>query len=79
MLAISPERDIREVPIDIQEFQTFYQQNLGSIYRYMYSKVGNREVAEDLTSQVFLKVVSSIDYQRSRYSRAGTAHPASIA
>ena len=68
MLATLPERDIREVPIDIQEFQTFYQQNLGSIYHYMYSKVGNREVAEDLTSQVFLKVVSSIDYQRSRPS-----------
>src|SRR5258708_15500055 len=34
----------------------------------MYNKVGKREVAEDLTSQVFLKVVSSIDYQRSRPS-----------
>src|SRR5260370_39711395 len=34
----------------------------------MSCKLGNREVVEDLTSQVFLKVVSSIDYQRSRPS-----------
>jgi RNA polymerase sigma-70 factor (ECF subfamily) len=52
-----------------QEFQTFYQENVGLIYRYMYHKVGNREEAEDLTSHVFLKVVSSIDHERSRLSR----------
>ena len=28
---------------DVQEFQTFYQENLGLIYRYVYSKVGNRK------------------------------------
>ena len=27
---------------DMQEFQTLYQENLGLIYRYVYSKVGNR-------------------------------------
>ena len=35
---------------NVQEFQTFYQENLGLIYRYVYSKVGNREEAEDLIS-----------------------------
>ena len=43
--------------VDVQEFQTLYEENLGLIYRYVYSKVGNREEAEDLTSQIFIKAV----------------------
>jgi RNA polymerase sigma-70 factor (ECF subfamily) len=53
---------------DVQEFQTFYQENLGLIYRYIYSKVGNREEAEDLTSQIFIKAVRSVDRKRSPQS-----------
>jgi RNA polymerase sigma-70 factor (ECF subfamily) len=48
----------------VQEFQSFYQENLNLIYRYIYSKVGNREVAEDLTSQIFMKAVRSVDAER---------------
>lgn len=48
----------------VQEFQTLYQENLGLIYRYVYSKVGNREEAEDLTSQIFIKAVRGVDRQR---------------
>jgi RNA polymerase sigma-70 factor (ECF subfamily) len=60
---------LKEVPMDTQqEFQKFYQENLGLIYRFVHSQVGNREEAEDLTSQIFLNVVSSIDHERSLLS-----------
>jgi RNA polymerase sigma-70 factor, ECF subfamily len=42
-----------------------YQENLGPIYRYVYSHVGDRHEAEDLTSQIFLKAVHSLDLRRS--------------
>src|SRR5438128_10352734 len=59
------EPPLKEVPMDTQqEFQKFYQDNLGLIYRYVYSNVGNRQEAEDLTSQIFLKVVRSLDLKR---------------
>jgi len=48
--------------------QSFYRENLGPIYRYVYSKVGNREEAEDLTSHIFIKAVRSIDYERNPQS-----------
>lgn len=53
---------------DVQEFQTFYQENLNLIYRYIYSKVGNREEAEDLTSQIFIKAVRGVDHERGQHS-----------
>jgi len=54
----------RQDTVDVQEFQTLYEENLGLIYRYVYSKVGNREEAEDLTSQIFLKAVRGVDHKR---------------
>jgi len=53
---------------DVQEFQSFYQENLGPIYRFVYSKVRNREEAEDLTSHVFQKAVRSLDLERDQHS-----------
>lgn len=48
-------------PLDRQAFQSFYRENLGPIYRFVYSKVRNREEAEDLISQIFIKAVRNID------------------
>ncbi|HLI06023.1 MAG TPA: sigma-70 family RNA polymerase sigma factor [Ktedonobacteraceae bacterium] len=57
-----------QASVDVQEFQKFYQEHLGSIYRFVYSKVGNREEAEDLTSQIFIKAVRGIDRERGALS-----------
>jgi RNA polymerase sigma-70 factor (ECF subfamily) len=51
-----------------RDFQTFYQEHLGVVYRYVYRKVGNREEAEDLTTQIFMKAVSRMDVERSQQS-----------
>ncbi|GAC1428091.1 MAG: hypothetical protein PVS3B3_27340 [Ktedonobacteraceae bacterium] len=51
-----------------QEFQTFYQENLGIVYRYVYSKIGVREEAEDITAQIFMKAARSIDADRGQQS-----------
>jgi RNA polymerase sigma-70 factor (ECF subfamily) len=61
-------RTIRGTTVDVQEIQTFYQEHVRSIYRYVYSKVGNREDAEDLTSEIFLNAVSGINSERSPQS-----------
>ena len=53
---------------NVQDFQTFYQENVGRIYRFVYSKVGNREEAEDLTSQIFIKAVRGMDIERGSQS-----------
>lgn len=54
-------QDTRDVP-------AFYQENLTRIYQFVYLQVKNREVAEDLTSQVFLKAVRHLDDQRNSQS-----------
>jgi RNA polymerase sigma-70 factor (ECF subfamily) len=48
--------------------QSFYEENLVVIYRFVYSKVGNREEAEDLTSQVFIKALRGLDADRDAQS-----------
>ncbi len=41
-----------------------YQEHCSRVYRYMYRSVHHRQDAEDLTSQVFLKALSSVDETR---------------
>lgn len=48
--------------------QQFYEDHVSSIYRYMYSKVGNKEEAEDLTAQTFMKAVHGLDEARTPQS-----------
>jgi RNA polymerase sigma-70 factor, ECF subfamily len=52
------------VGTEVQELEQLYQENLGLIYRYVYGQVRNRQEAEELTAQIFLKAVHSLDLQR---------------
>ncbi|MBF6589785.1 MAG: sigma-70 family RNA polymerase sigma factor [Ktedonobacterales bacterium] len=54
--------------MDAERLRNIYEENLAAIYRFIYSKVGNREEAEDLTSQVFIKALRGIDGARGAQS-----------
>lgn len=53
-----------------KDFAKFYQENLNKIYRFVFFRVGgNKSLAEDLTSEIFLKALKnfeSFDPQKSR-------------
>ncbi len=49
---------------DPRSVRALYEQYVTPIYRFIYAKVGNREEAEDLTSQVFIKALRGIDADR---------------
>jgi RNA polymerase sigma-70 factor (ECF subfamily) len=49
---------------DRDTFRAFYEAHIGAVYRFIYSRVGNREEAEDLTAQVFIKALRGMDWSR---------------
>lgn len=51
-------------PAALEAFRAFYEAHLSTIYRFMYSRLGNREEAEDLTAQVFTKALRGVDWSR---------------
>jgi len=56
---------------DRDSLSTLYRRYVAEIYRYAYRQVGNQADAEDLTSQIFLQVVRSIEgYKPQGYFRA---------
>jgi RNA polymerase sigma-70 factor (ECF subfamily) len=46
---------------DSEAFQTLYERHLDTIYRYVYYKVGNGQLAEDLTQHIFMKAWEAIN------------------
>ncbi len=44
-----------------EALQDVYDRCIEQIYKFVYFKVGNREDAEDITSQVFMKAANSLD------------------
>jgi RNA polymerase sigma-70 factor (ECF subfamily) len=54
---------------DSTALQRIYDAHAAQIYRFIYHKVGNREDAEDLTAQVFIKATQSLDVRQDEQSR----------
>ncbi len=53
---------------DERAFRQFYELFFPKVYRYAYRKLQNREQAEDITSETFLKVLKSLGNYESRMS-----------
>jgi RNA polymerase sigma-70 factor (ECF subfamily) len=53
------------------DFGRVYEAHVGRVYGFVFSQIGNREEAEDLTSQIFLKVYNSLSRFEGRGSLEG--------
>jgi RNA polymerase sigma-70 factor, ECF subfamily len=56
--------DVQKAQRDPAAFAALYRRYVTPIYRYVYSRVGNRNDAEDLTSQVFTEALASLAHYR---------------
>ena len=52
---------VRAAQADVRAFGPLYERYLGEIYRYCHVRLGDREAAEDATSEVFLKALRALD------------------
>ncbi len=52
-----------------EAFTAFYRENLDDVFRYCFFRLGTREAAEDVTSEIFAKALTSFDTYRGKGSR----------
>jgi RNA polymerase sigma-70 factor (ECF subfamily) len=57
-------RAVEEAQRDPAAFSSLYQAYVRPIFRYLYSRLGSSEEAEDLTSQVFMEAIESLPRYR---------------
>lgn len=53
------------------DFERFYKENLDKIYRFVFFRVGaDKELAEDLVSEIFIKALNAFDSYDEKISRS---------
>lgn len=52
----------------LADVEAIYQAHVRPIYAFVYGKVGNREAAEDITSEVFTRALTRVDLTREEHS-----------
>ncbi|MCU0498252.1 MAG: RNA polymerase sigma factor [Anaerolineae bacterium] len=70
---IEPERErylIQHIRDDPRCLEELYEAYLPAVYGYIYSRVNHRQDTEDLTSEVFLKMIRHLDQHRLQHSFA---------
>ena len=56
---------------DKKYFEKFYRENIDKIYRFVFFRIGaNKELAEDLVSEIFMKALESFDRYDEKISRS---------
>ena len=60
MIDVNTEQIRRAQTGDAQVISALYERYYRGIYRYLYYRVGDRQIAEDLTSEVFLRMLRFI-------------------
>lgn len=60
------EKMVNSAQESLAGFKRLYQKWLPPVYRYFYYRIGDVKDAEDLTSQVFLKVYEELPRYRDR-------------
>lgn len=53
-----------------REFESFYKANIDRIYRFVFFRVQDQEIAEDLTSEVFMKALKAFERYDEKQSRS---------
>jgi RNA polymerase sigma-70 factor (ECF subfamily) len=56
---------------DLATFQKYYEEFMPKIFRYVYSKVSDRELAEDLVSEISLKALEHFESYDASYPFGG--------
>lgn len=57
---------------DTQAFSKLYEKYFPRVYNYVFARVGDSNVADDITSEIFEKVVSKISTYKPEYSKFST-------
>jgi RNA polymerase sigma-70 factor (ECF subfamily) len=56
------------VPAVAPDIQDLYRAHVRGLYAFVYARVGNREAAEDITGDIFVKALAHLDLTRTEHS-----------